>query len=65
MTSNSYQEAYVWIWLPSEINPVVAGKLSKQSDLLVFNYGKSYLDRDDKISLFTPELPLQNGNILT
>lgn len=26
MTSNSYQEAYVWIWLPSEINPVVAGR---------------------------------------
>ncbi len=28
MSSNkNYKEAYVWIWLPEQIEPVVAGKL--------------------------------------
>ncbi len=37
-----YSEAYVWIWLPSATEPVVAGLLSKQGGQLVFNYGRSY-----------------------
>lgn len=54
-------EAYVWIWLPEMTEPVVAGKLTQDRKLLLFNYGKSYLQRDDAISLSTLELPLQSG----
>jgi len=56
-----YTEAYVWIWLPGEIEPVVAGKLTAEGDTLVFNYGKSYLERDNAISIYDRELPLRPG----
>ena len=54
-------EAYVWIWLPGDMQPVVAGKLSKAADKLVFNYGQSYLQRENAIPLYDKELPLQSG----
>jgi serine/threonine-protein kinase HipA len=56
-------EAFVWIWLPGETAPVVAGKLTADGAHLVFNYGKSYLARDNAIALYDPELPLQAGLI--
>lgn len=56
-------EAYVWIWLPDEVEPVVAGKLTQEGDLIYFNYGQSYLDRENKISIYEPELPLIKGVI--
>lgn len=59
--SQEYSEAYVWIWLPGEVNPVVAGKLTQEGKTLVFNYGQSYLDRPNKISIYEPELPLKQG----
>jgi serine/threonine-protein kinase HipA len=59
------KEAYVWIWLPGETQPVVAGKLEADNGAIHFNYGKSYLDRtDDKnpaIPIYAPELPLRAG----
>jgi serine/threonine-protein kinase HipA len=62
MTSrNDYTEAFVWIWLPGETEPVVAGRLSVEGEALHFNYGKSYLARDNAISLYEPELPLRAG----
>ena len=63
MTSNNYSEAYVWIWLPNETKPVVAGRLFAEGDVLLFNYGKSYLERETAISLYTPELPLRAGEL--
>ena len=62
MTSKKrYKEAYVWVWLPGEVEPVVAGLLSRDGKNLVFNYGKSYLARDNRIPIYTPELPLRAG----
>lgn len=64
MTSENdakYSEAYVWIWLPGAAEPVVAGLLSKQGGELVFNYGRSYLARQDAIAIYAPELPLRPG----
>jgi serine/threonine-protein kinase HipA len=62
MTSeNAYQEAYVWIWLPDETRPVVAGRLALVDDKLVFNYGRSYLARQNAIAIYEPELPLRPG----
>lgn len=68
MTS-SYSECYVWIWLPACAEPVVAGKLVADGANLLFNYGKSYLERkDDKvhpaIAIFDEELPLRPGILL-
>lgn len=55
------QEAYVWVWLPAATEPVVAGLLSRQGGILVFNYGKSYLERNNAIAIYEPELPLRSG----
>lgn len=54
-------EAYVWIWLPNKTTPVVAGKLTTNNQYLIFNYGKSYLERSNAISIYKTELPLQSG----
>ena len=62
MHSNGpYTEAYVWIWLPGAIDPVVAGKLTSEDGRLVFNYGRSYLAREEAIPIHAPELPLRAG----
>ncbi len=64
MTSNkNNQEAYVWIYLPNHIEPVVAGKLSSSNGKIIFNYGTSYLERENAIPIFMPELPLGRGAI--
>lgn len=64
MTSEgSYREAFVWVWLPGETEPVVAGKLTADGEYLIFNYGKSYLARANAIALYAPELPLRAGLI--
>jgi len=64
MTSkNDYKEAYVWIWLPNAVKPVVAGKLEQDGENLVFTYGKSYLERKNAISIYDPELPLKSGTL--
>ena len=59
------KEAFVWIWLPDETEPVVAGRLEADNANILFNYGKSYLDRinDSKpaIAIYKPELPLKAG----
>jgi serine/threonine-protein kinase HipA len=63
ISKHSYNSAYVWIWLPGECNPVVAGKLKVDGNSLIFNYGKSYLSRDNAISIYDKELPLQPGDL--
>ena len=55
--------AFVWIWLPNETTPVVAGKLTRQNNRFIFNYGQSYLKRRNAIAIYDPELPLQAGEI--
>ncbi|HGG60924.1 MAG TPA: type II toxin-antitoxin system HipA family toxin [Gammaproteobacteria bacterium] len=62
-SDTAYNEAFVWIWLPGAVEPVVAGKLTRDGEHLLFNYGKSYLARDNAIPLYVPELPLQSGLI--
>ena len=64
MTSRSgHSEAYVWIWLPNETAPVVAGLLTRVGKQLLFNYGQSYLNRKNAIAIYDPELPLRAGEI--
>ena len=62
MTSDlTYQEAFVWVWLPGGTEPVVAGRLAAVGKQILFNYGRSYLARKNAISLYNPELPLRPG----
>lgn len=61
MTSETNQEAFVWIWLPGLSEPVVAGRLARSDKQLIFNYGRSYLARKEAISIYEPELPLKAG----
>jgi serine/threonine-protein kinase HipA len=63
MTSEQPSEAYVWVWLPGATEPVVAARLEAIADIVNFNYGRSYLDRDDAVALYLPELPLERGQI--
>lgn len=53
--------AFVWVWLPDATEPVVAGRIDEAPDsgLVTFTYGRSYLQRDDAIALFLPDLPLE------
>ncbi|MGH2925972.1 MAG: type II toxin-antitoxin system HipA family toxin [Solirubrobacterales bacterium] len=55
--------AFVWCWLPGADEPVVSGRLSAAGDIVNFNYGQSYLAREDAIPLYLPELPLERGLI--
>jgi len=61
ISKKRYEEAYVWVWLPGEMEPVVAGLLGRDGKNLVFNYGKSYLASENRVALYTPELPLLAG----
>ena len=65
MISKVEKEAFVWIWLPNETEPVVAGRLEADNGNILFNYGKSYLNRvgDSRpaIAIYEPELPLNAG----
>lgn len=62
MTSE-LREAFVWVWLPGAVDPVVAGRLDREGEIVTFTYGRSYLEREERIPLFLPELPLQRGPI--
>lgn len=53
--------AFVWTWLPGHQEPVVAGRLQRRPEGVRFIYGRSYLERDDALSLYLPELPLESG----
>ncbi len=65
MTFRIEKDAFVWIWLPGETEPVVAGRLEADNGNITFNYGKSYLERvgasKPAIAIYEPELPLRAG----
>lgn len=60
MTAES-TTAYAWIWLPQETEPVPVGRLDRDGVVLLFTYGRSYLERSNAIALYLPELPLRPG----
>mgnify|MGYP001824710074 FL=1 len=61
--SSDTKGAFVWVWLSGDSEPVVAGRIEKSGQQLVFNYGQSYLGRKDAVSLYEPELPLKAGKL--
>lgn len=65
MISSNEKEAFVWIWLADETEPVAAGRLESDGSNIRFHYGKRYLERASEglpcLSIYEPELPLQPG----
>lgn len=59
----TYDEAYVWVWLPGATAPVVAGRLHAHDGIVSFNYGQSYRALREAIPLYLPELPLKAGEL--
>lgn len=59
----SVKEAFVWIWLPGAVAPVVAGRIEREGNAHIFTYGRSYLKREGAIPIYAPELNLQRGAI--
>lgn len=57
---------FVWIYLPNQHSPVVAGRLDLAHTpgagrLGIFVYGRSYLERKDAVSIDPVTLPLSQG----
>ncbi len=54
---------FVWIWLPGQDTPIVAGQVIRQDDgeVIHFGYGRSYRSNPNAISLFDRDLPLKEG----
>lgn len=61
MISNAHQ-VYVWIWLPDQTEPILAGQLLKQGQLHSFIYSRRYRDNPRAIALSPLELPLKSGS---
>ncbi len=62
LSSPSGDGLFVWIWLPGQAEPVVAGRLFQQGqDAVGFLYGQSYLEQPGAIPIYLPELPLRAG----
>lgn len=59
----TYDEAYVWVWLPGATEPVVSGRLYAHDGFISFNYGRSYRELREAIPLYLPELPLKAGEL--
>ncbi len=61
--TTSDREAFVWIWLPGATQPVVAGRVWQEGDRLLFNYGRSYLQRDAAMAIDPVALSLRQGRL--
>lgn len=48
--------AFVWIWLPQAIDPVVCGRLDHVDGRIAFAYARSYLERVEAVPIFDAEL---------
>ncbi|WP_340115606.1 type II toxin-antitoxin system HipA family toxin [Pelagibius sp. 7325] len=59
MLSDRYSRGFVWIWLPCAKEPVVAGELTGAGPATSFRYAESYLNHENAISIYSPDLPLR------
>ena len=70
MTSNEPGECFVYITLPGQTEPVVAGRYALEVNrqgvpVGRFVYGRSYLERREAVPLDPIELKLDNGTFET
>ncbi|WP_366521524.1 HipA N-terminal domain-containing protein [Micropruina sp.] len=45
-------EQFIWAWLPAVTEPVVCGRVRREGDIHLFQYGRSYLGHEDAVGLF-------------
>ena len=57
----SERSAYVFVWLPGRVEPVICGRLDERAGRLDFVYARSYLRREEAITLDPEEMPLAAG----
>src|SRR3990167_7049415 len=57
--SSPTHQAYVWVWLPNQTEPVVAGQIVQSKQQYLFTYGRSYRNHPNAIPLSPFELPLR------
>ncbi len=55
---------FVWIWLPGQTAPVVAGRIDIQEGRYLFTYGRSYLANPQAIPIDPEALPLRSGTMV-
>lgn len=59
----STSDVYVWVWLPGELAPVPAGRLSEdRPGQFYFDYGRRYLERPTAVAL-APTMPLSDRTV--
>ncbi len=58
MITSNQSIAYLWIWLPRQVEPVLCGRLVAEQQHHLFTYSRGYLQRGDAIALDPVELPL-------
>ena len=63
MSASERRRLYVWVWLPSAVEPIPAGVIEQWDTQVVFAYGESYLANSAAIPIYLPELPLRPGLI--
>jgi serine/threonine-protein kinase HipA len=57
MMTSEPKSLFVWIWLPGQNVPVVAGQVVRNEDTAVihFGYARSYRKNPNAIPIFTPD----------
>ncbi|AQT06707.1 phosphatidylinositol kinase (plasmid) [Acetobacter persici] len=58
------EDCFVWIWLPGETEPVVAGKVQRvkgATERYAFAYRGAYREDQKSISIYDGDLPLRRG----
>lgn len=60
MTSEP-NRAFVWIWLPDDLEPVVCGRLDDLEEQISFTYARSYRERERAVAVYESELPVRAG----
>lgn len=54
------ERAYVWFWLPGQVEPTRVGRVDQDGPTVSFTYAPDYLAREDVIPVYS-ELPLRRG----
>lgn len=61
------REAYAWIFLEGQVEPILCGSIEEENGLYYFNYERSYLDKSKEnpntFFIYEPELPLIEGRL--
>ncbi len=55
----NYKKAFVWLWLPKQVDPIYIGRILQRENIYTFAYDQDYLNSSAAIALSPFELPLE------